>query len=80
MVLRCWMELAGLAVHQRCAKRSRPVAICDLCPPLPWPMTKPSHWAGVGAGWLAWAVRIDRLVGPLPAASRGHRVEAGMLG
>jgi hypothetical protein len=32
--LRRLLELAGLAVHPSCAKRSRPVAAYELCPPL----------------------------------------------
>ena len=65
--LRRWLELAGLAVHPRCAKRARPAAACELCPPL-FPLT---HCAKGGitaatrrpcsrqqaSDWIRWAVK-----------------------
>jgi hypothetical protein len=36
--MRRWLELAGLVVHPSCAKRTRPAAACELCPPL-FPLT-----------------------------------------
>jgi hypothetical protein len=65
--LRRWLELAGLAVHPLCAKRARPAAACELCPPL-FPLT---HCAkgGINAttrrpcsrqqasDWIRWAVK-----------------------
>ena len=61
-----WM-LAGLAVQPRCAKRARPAAACELCPPL-FPLT---HCAKGGitaatrrpcsrqqaSDWIRWAVK-----------------------
>ncbi len=29
-----WLRVAGLAVHRACAKRARPAARCQVCPPL----------------------------------------------
>jgi hypothetical protein len=65
--LRRWLELAGLAVHPRCAKRARPAAACELCPPQ-FPLT---HCAKGGitattrrpcmrqqaSDWIRWAVK-----------------------
>jgi hypothetical protein len=56
--LRRWLELAGLAVHPLCAKRARPAAACELCPPL-FPLT---HCAKGGTtacakGWTTAATR-----------------------
>ena len=84
--LRRWLELAGLAVHPRCAKRARPAAACELCPPL-FPLT---HCAKGGitaatrrpcsrqqaSDWIRWAVKqagggFLALLGHL-GAQRGH--------
>jgi hypothetical protein len=38
--LRTWLRVAGLAVHRSCcAKRTRPAARCEVCPPL-FPLTR----------------------------------------
>jgi hypothetical protein len=37
--LRTSLRVAGLAVHQACAKRTRPAARCEVCPPL-FPLTR----------------------------------------
>jgi hypothetical protein len=37
--LRTWLRVAGLAVHRACAKRARPAARCQVCPPL-FPRTR----------------------------------------
>ena len=47
--LRRWLELAGLAVHPSCAKRTRPAAACELWPP-PFPL---SRCARGGSPWLS---------------------------
>ena len=64
--LRTWMRLGGLAVHRACAKRSRPAARCEVCPPL-FPLTRcapggasvlttrPCSRQQAG-GWIRWAV------------------------
>jgi len=36
---RKWLRVAGLTVHRCCAKRTRPAARCDVCPPL-FPLTR----------------------------------------
>jgi hypothetical protein len=65
-----WLELAGLADHPLCAKRARPAAACELCPPL-FPLT---HCAKGGitaatrrpcsrqqaSDWIRWAVKQVR--------------------
>jgi hypothetical protein len=37
--LRTWLWVAGQAVHRVCAKRARPEARCQVCPPL-FPLTR----------------------------------------
>jgi hypothetical protein len=65
--LRFWLELAGLAVHPFCEKRTRPAAACKLCPPL-FPLTRCVK-GGVpmasrrpctrqqASDWIRWAVK-----------------------
>jgi hypothetical protein len=59
--LRRWLELAGLAVHPRCAKRARPAAACELCPQLfPWitaATTRRPCSRQQASDWIRWAVK-----------------------
>ena len=64
--LRTWLRVAGLAVHRSCAKRARPAARCEVCPPL-FPLTMCAQ-GGVtvatdrpcsrqqASDWIRWAV------------------------
>ena len=64
--LRTWLRVAGLAVHRSCAKRARPAARCEVCPPL-FPLTRCAP-GGVtvatdrpcsrqqASDWIRWAV------------------------
>jgi hypothetical protein len=65
--LRHWMVFAGLEVHPDCAKRVRPAAACELCPPL-FPLSRCAK-GGVtvatrqpcsrqkASDWIRWAVK-----------------------
>ena len=65
--LRHWMVFAGLEVHPDCAKRVRPAAVCELCPPL-FPLSRCAKGGATVAtrqpcsrqkasDWIRWAVK-----------------------
>ena len=62
-----WMRATGLAVHPDCAKRARPAARCEVCPPL-FPLTRCAQGGATVAtsrpcsrqqasDWIRWAVK-----------------------
>ena len=64
--LRTWLQVVGLEVHRSCAKRLRPAARCEVCPPL-FPLTRCARGGGTVAtnrpcsrqqasDWIRWAV------------------------
>ena len=65
-----WMRATGLAVHADCAKRARPAARCEFCPPL-FPLTRCAEGCATvvtsrpfsrqqASDWIRWAVKQSR--------------------
>ncbi len=63
--LRTWLRVAGLAVHRACAKRTRPAARCEVCPPL-FPLTRCAQGGTTvvtdrqqASDWIRWSTRFS---------------------
>jgi hypothetical protein len=62
--LQTWLRVAKLAVHAACAKRTRPAANCEVCPPLiPFTrcaqggVTLVTDWRQQVSYWIRWATQ-----------------------
>jgi hypothetical protein len=70
--LRTWLRVAELAVHRAYAKRTRPAARCEVCPPL-FPLTRAHEVRALGgttvvtdrpcsrqqaSDWIRWAFAL----------------------